>query len=599
MHHIVVVFRDDDLLVFSNKLNDNSIILGEVSNKLKKGKQIKPHLDIESEKILSASVKMSIQELEENLEIDSLMGFANNLYECSVAPLAAYIKTLDETIKTLKKTQDSVEVWFPTRFLMASKSSAYYLAEHETQGKKLYSREATYIKYLEEVCKKNKVKIKYEKLSTGLNAIVQRVARIFCVQAVVLIKSIINSFREREYHSTHQNNNPELIVVTRSIGQTETILPFLQKSEINTLLIAAETRMGGGKNKNLIKDCVIKNKNIEYKIIKFSTKKIIFLNIRALRLMLLKPNFTIEFCNVIIDLNQALTEILVLWPDYILYREELLKKIKSITNSELNILLSMEQKSPYAHADAWVAKKIKIKCMHVMQCDQIARPLPNPVAGDYFLPDSKKNERLFLKAWDCRKDSVKYIGSFKAINSDYKFYNLNNIKNENRWCFFAAMDDHINNISILRELRKIKNKNKLEIIVKLHPRDNVRNYSEFYDFEFIKDGLTRKNTLFSAFDFAISYNSGVMLDLIYQEKPYLHLRLGKWYTNTLIYSNDKYFGNIDKIEELEYKMEMLKSKKEDFKLYRNDFLDENKIENNVNFIKINLINMSKKNEHSK
>ena len=588
MYKILVAFEQSDLSILSSKLDENCTLISEVAYETKKGAYVIPKIDFENEKILSQSVRKNLEKLDEVLRTDSLISYANNLYECSVAPIAAYIKTLDETIKAIKKNQEHVEVWFPSYLLISSKSSAYYLAEHETQGKILYSREATYLPYLVEICKKNKVKIKYMQLKIGLSAPGQRIGRVIALQIWIFIQSYIASLKQKKCETRANKKTVDLIAITRTVGQTEVILPFLELSRFDFNLIVSDARMSKGKNKKLIEDISNKTKKINHSVLHFSVSQVFLQNYRALKLMLLKPNSEVKFCDVTINLNQAITEILVLWPELMLYRNEIYKKVNAMNLPRLGVILSTEQKSPHAQADAWVAKKLNLICLHIMQCDQIARPLPNPIAGHFFLADSKKNAELFSLMWECDKSLVQYIGSFKAIGFKVKKTSVN-FKNNNKWCFFAAMDDYHNNLEVLKVLRKLMIANNFEFIVKLHPRDNINNYLEFDDFKFISNGDMRKNDLFNTFDYALSFNSAVILDLIYQEKAYIHLRFGKWHSGKVIYSNDKYYGNVNAITDLEFRIRDFHKHNDKFINYRSQFILENEIEENITNIKNNLM----------
>ena len=161
MFHVVVAFSEGDLKLLSKRLNERCILLSDAACSEEIAEQIQPRLSLTIESELSSKVRDLFDLTESKCGVDSLSGFANNFYECAVAPVYSYIVALNDLLEGLIKRQKSVEVWFPAKHVFKSKHSAYFMAEHESQGTRLYSREAVFLPYLEEICKEKNVIIKY------------------------------------------------------------------------------------------------------------------------------------------------------------------------------------------------------------------------------------------------------------------------------------------------------------------------------------------------------------------------------------------------------------------------------------------------------
>jgi hypothetical protein len=589
MVHIAVAFRQSDLEIFADILGTECVIVGDITCGSGDGQVVRPQLEHRAEAELAAQVRELFESFERNVGYDSIAGFANNFYECSVAPLCAFINTLDGLISDLSRSQGVVEVWFPSKYLIASRFSAFFMAEHESQGKHLYSREAAFLPYLLDVCKRYKATVKFKRVRIGMGSVLQRASRVVGVLAWRFCHGMAAVFRSSKM-PMKVFVPIDLVAVTRSRGQTEFLRPFLAASGLVSVVVAAETALGGRTNGKLVESVSSHQSAIIGALLGYSFSDLLVNYVRALLLMATKQSARLQTNGIELNLDQALTEVLVMWPDLVAYRKALHDVVRQLGTPRSLIFLTTEQKSPQAHADAWVAAQCGLKCVQVMQCDQHARPLPFPVFGDFFLADNAINAMSFAHMWGNCSDKVRYIGSLKACITEKK--GVDQLRPQRtRLCFFAQVDNFEGNSEILRELRNIREKNQFDIIVKLHPRDRVRRYYEFNDFTFLTEGAKEKDEFFDEFEFAVSFPSGVILDLIFRNKPFLLLCLDKWDANSYSYFQEGYVGNILSVDCLSTSFSNLERLSAEYLLYRQRFLEKSGIISDVHQIKVELFKL--------
>lgn len=586
---IAVAFSESDLDVFGT-LGDGWTLVGDVASGQQVGEHIRPKLDRLSEMQLSEKVKEVFLALEHDLGVDSLRGFANNFYESAVAPMYAYVKALDELLVTARKSTQGVEVWFPSRLILSSRYSAYYMAEHESQNRRFYAREDVFLPYLLDICRKHGVTPRFMQVRFGGSGFIHRPMRVAAVFAWRFLKGIVDISRQPKVRV--QIPQGDLSAVTRAVGQTEFLAPFLAASGLRTSLLAAETSFGGGRNRKLVDVVASEGTNIFGQIVNLSLWDMLAHYVQTLKLMVVKPSVTLRIDGVELNLNQAITEVLAMWPEVISYREALYSAVRQAPIPRSGIMLSTEQKSPHAYADAWVAKQNRMTCVHVMQCDQHPRPLPFPVFGDYFLADSAINAERFAREWPNDAGKVKYIGSLKACIDEHNGVKRDARYRGGRWCFFAQVDDVETNREVLRNLRDVRNNLSIDVFVKLHPRDSADHYKSFSDFEFLADGDTRKGELFDRFDMAISFPSGVVMDLIFRNKPFLLLRFGKWNSANYSYIDERYWGNVFDAMMLASILAGSDSLMVEFESYRRRFFEKSGVVSDVVTIRSELLKLS-------
>lgn len=316
---IAVLFSKKDVETFSDTLNDETIVIGDISCKLRVREHLYPSLDIRLEKEVSALIREMFISFESKTGAESVKGFANNFYECAVAPIVAYVSTLSRVIKNLQSSGEEVEVWFPSRLLFSPKYSAYFLAEHESQGRRLYSRESVFLPYLEQVCKLHGVPVKYKMTRFGAVSYFQRIARVFAVFLWRLSHGIVSSIK-KSVPPFQRLNSVDFFAISRTVGQTEFLIPFLDRTGLVTSLVAAESALGKGRNARLVHDLTAENSAFSGVLVETSIQYMLKKYLKAIFLIFRKPSMRLESSGIELNLDQAFTEVLVMWPELLAYR---------------------------------------------------------------------------------------------------------------------------------------------------------------------------------------------------------------------------------------------------------------------------------------
>jgi len=584
---IAIIYSLNDLAEFEKIMDENWITISDFNIQHASAKSINAKLTKCDEIKLSEDVKNVFKLLEKELQCNSLMGFSNAFYECTIAPIGAYLTNLKKILDSLK---DDVEIWFPSRFLLTSHYSCYYMGEHESQGKLFYSRNAVFQPYLISLSRLYKLKICYLHVEIGVKPFLHRPLRIAAVYCWRFINGVFNKVSQSKIEENYFKT--DIIAVTRTISQTEFLEPFLTKCGLTTAIFAGEAALSRGANRRMVSTIELNNPSIvglspESSII-FLIKKYFC----SMNMMLKKKSVRLMVEGISLNLNQAINEVLVMWPDLEAHIHSLNQMLGKIPFPSTGILISTEQKSPYAHGDALVAKENGLVCVHFMHCDQSPRPLPFPVAGDFFLADSESNAFAFQKNWKADVDKIKYIGTLKACTNVSLSSMSSASKNPVTWCFFTQVDDIKTNHSVLLELRNIRSILPIKIIIKLHPRDDISHYKSFDDFVFYKNGELRKVQLYDIFDFAISSPSGVVQDLIFNNKPFLLLRFGRWNSTDQPYIDDNYACNIADIVNLNFYFTNPDLLISEFGKYRLNYFTKNTIIYKTNLIHAALLKLN-------
>lgn len=543
---------------------------------------VQPNLTQEEEEIIADDVRQLFEKLENSGSFSGVKGFANNFYECTIAPIASYTHVLNTLILTLKQQHEDIEVWFPTKHFLNLRRSAYYMAEHESQGVRLYSRESMFSPYLVSLCNKHQVRINYVKTCLGLKQGLMSEARILTVYTIRFIKSLYDSIKHRTDYVKQAPMQAEIIATSRSVMQSNLLIPFLKKSRTSMFVAVSETFLSAGRNHNLWRSTSQDGAPIQYELLRSTVRDICVRYKQIFTSLILKPNIRYDLVNGIkLKISYALAEVLVMWPDLVNYRDSLHQLVGLQPMPHSKLLLSTEQKSPYAYADAWVARQCGLLCAHAMQCDQASRPLPYPIYGDFFLVDCKVNLLQFTSSWKKHRQNVRYIGSFKACVEDP----LPQKSITTAWCYFSQCSSIDLNREILKVLRLIKDSLKIQVYVKLHPRDQLAHYKEYNDFVFLDEKKYRRAELFSKFTYAITFPSGVVTDLLYNNKPFLIGRFLEPIHLKIPYIDETYVGNFFGVNDLIDKMRDLVTLEQGFEAYRNRFITNNEIISDADYIR--------------
>lgn len=581
-----------DIEALSSSLSSSDIIFGDIEELCElNDKIVTPSSSISPCKELTEYVSNLFDHLASEFG-DTIKGYANNFQECSVEPLLRYLISLRETIDKAKESSTDVEVVFPNRFIFTKKSSTYYLAEHESQGVHLYSREIYYYSYIKELCKNLHIRISYRGIRLGIKIYIWDFLRLWLVYFYRLYVDIKKSFLSRT--KPLRVSNYDIVVITRSSVQSLFVAPFIRESKIRFCLIASESFLSNGENITTANKVFYDMKNTE--IIAMPTLRVrsIFKKyISAVHFLVGHRREFKNICGFHINLTHAIKEVAVMHPSLQLYEDGLNEVLNQIPNAESETVLSTEQKSPHAYIDAKCSNGRGYKCFHLMYCDQHPKPLPFPVPGDIFLADTYTSYLKFREVWGKGKNyrKVAYIGSIKAIKVHDQYLTPQH-QNMN-WCFFASdlcrnifKDVNINLAQVLEDFTR---ESDIEYFIKLHPRDHAKHYPDFFKKKLSNFDMYQK--ILHNIDFAISYPSGIILDLIFQNIPFV------------IYAPHTIYNHIDYVylnaicnpifietpKELEHWLSNPDELKKAFNEYRRKFIEINGIISDIKTIERNLI----------
>lgn len=505
-------------------LDDVSLLyISDITPRLHiKGKVINP-IYTEIERELSISIRDWFLTLSNDANEDLLLGYANNFFECSIAPIAGYLYTLDKLIK--ENPPHSVEVWLATKYINSAGSLCYYMAEHESQGRRLYSRNIVFSHYIRAYCSANDITLRNKHINFAPHQYIYNELRIWSVFVYRFFRDVRAAvpFKNEVTDSSEIDKRTELVVASRTTSQTESIAGFIIACKINALIIAGSSFLDEGRNSTFSKSLASKCSSIKYLSIQNSSVRSVIRSYwnSFLRIIFYKPP-KLKLCGCVIDANQATKEVFVMLPELICYRDRLSKALSQKCLTDRKQFVTLEQKSPHAFADAQVARKYNFTCIQVMQCDQHPRYLPYPVVGDYFLTDTQRMADDLIRLMPSLSRKIKYIGSFKSLTfpSRGHRYSLRN-KVKPVLCYFTHSDDIDSNKEVISVLISASRTLDYKLVIKLHPRDRPTNYAKFKDVDIISDHDTVKSELFSSLDLAVTAPSGVVNELIHANVPFL------------------------------------------------------------------------------
>ncbi|MDB5866699.1 MAG: hypothetical protein JWO70_4505 [Betaproteobacteria bacterium] len=595
MNRIFIIFSAADAESVWPVACDRDLIVGDLAGSCKEGGLHFPELSTSEQRRLTEAVAAKLSSRKNDL-LSLLPGFANAYYECTTMPLARYIAALNSAIAVMRERGGAFEVVFPRKLLLQRRTSAYYMSEYELQGVRLYSREAVFLPYLVEVCGQKNATHRFSGV-TGLSPVLWfELSRVWLVFAVRFFAALAGlrpaSQRVQRGPGAPVQSETDVVVVSRSPAQSEVISPFLRSTGLRASMVAAESFFTRGANWKACMQVAAAAPGTVHavRLRRPSLRRLVGVYLKAASLILTKKKETLEVVGVAVDITQSIRELLVMLPDLVVYAEALEAEVSAMPQPAWRVLLTFEQKSPHGLADALTARKLGLKCVHVMQCDQFAHVLPFPVFGDWFLTDSRTNQARFAEVWGADASRVAYVGSFKACVDSVDNTAAVAVADRPRvWCFFANYDVHLNR-RVLAALREIAVAKHLDVLIKLHPRDSRECYRQFSDMRIVAEGDLSKTELFASFTHAITFPSGVVLDLLFSAKPYLLLNFGGvTASEKFIYGDADYAGLVGNLDGLERALDEPAWLEREFAVFRQELMKNNDIVHDAGEIKNNLM----------
>lgn len=538
-NQINIFFEEKDLKKFSAEELIESYNIGNVRSDLVQVQY--PQLAVNDQDIIIGETNKFFDELVEYYGIRELKGYSNNFYECSLLPIARYLYSLNERIDQLTNNGMSarnINVFFPSRLIFSHFYSSYFMAEHESQGEFFYYRQYAFQPYLKKLCELRGVRISYKGTSLGLSPYFFKPTRIFAVVIFRFLKFlkyrlvILLNQPETKKNIKKNHNCGRVLVSTRSRSQSEAIEGFIKNIGEPSSWIFGYSSVDVASNHELGIEIAKEAPLINAHLLKPQPFQVVANDIAILTRLPLRKKYIINVAGIDLVLNQAVNEVMFMLSELLAYRCQLSDKLESFSDLKGVTLFTTEQKSPHIYVEAELAKAYGMKCVQIMQCDQAYIDLPCPVHGDVFIADTVESFKNFKIKWTRHQQKVHYFGTIKSFNNPRASYEPKKqpLSKKSVLCVFLQCDDLETNLKVLNELLGVEKSS--EIIVKIHPRDKIKYYKEYFThFEFI-DPRIRKNILYSRFDVAITFPSAVTLDLEIERKPFSLLNFGRWAAST-------------------------------------------------------------------
>ena len=549
--NVFIAFTEDDYKYFLSEMTEGDMLIGEGEFTVSESYQ---YVNVKKIDCKLEDFTQSIREWFQNMVKDgdfpeTLIAFSNNLFECTVWPIIRYI----EAIKMLLAQQThEVQFVFYKKFFGPTVGPNYFLAEHESQGIHLYRRAEVIQPVIEKFLKSDYKSLSIRYLSVGWS--VQPFFN-FCRVSAVFLAKLVKEMNRASWSSSPkvhhiQQYDIESAVVARGFSSLEFVAPLLQDTQKKVLLLVGNTFVGKSviqHAKRLLKG----QSNVLIEEIKSKGKgTVLQAYAKALwKILRLKPQIW-ECQSIRLDLTQSLREVMVMSVDLSLYVQSLKFELSRYPMSG-DILFSMEQKSPHAWADSFVADNMGLKCAHLMQCDQNHNDLPYPVFGQFFFVDTLRRKQIFESSWSTCKEKLRFLGAIKASPLHYSSITQNVHFTA---CYFADCDDVSCNLAVVALLEREARENpRFSYAIKLHPRDKgiwLKSLKSLRARVF-HHGTIAKADLLSTFSIAISSPSGIVFDLLCQLKPFILLNVIERYKQSEhVYCDADYIGSIHSLEQM-------------------------------------------------
>lgn len=514
---IYVVFTDENISDFLRTVSKNDVVISKV----------KPEIPCIFIDVMNLSIPHNLIGSEFTSMINGfrsdlrsrLLPYANNLYQCSVEPVFRYFYALKKAISLGNKENQFVILQEAQTVI---RTSTYYMAEHETQGYRWYQRGAVLGFYLYHFCKSSGIEVEIFKETSKKKLLLHNSLRIYAVIAVKFFKSLVELLKYKVNQgeiAESKCKKDSIVCVTRSKSQSKFLFPYLNRTNLDVDLIYGESTIDFGMNQKWLFG---NNNPLKFAMHslygKANALSLLSLYFTLFRLLydVGKQSTYLEIDGFKFDLRGAYREALILSVDLMLYQQCLEKSVSSLKVNTI-AMITTEQKSPHAFIDAKVAKQFGLPCLQIMSCDQEYCYIPLPVAGDFLIVDTPYSKKKFKAVFP--EQAIEYIGSLKGITETATCEFRNSL------CFFTNPKRIDENKGIIRLLLDIEAENCLELTVKLHPRDNIENYKAFFNqIKIIKHSDPESEVLLQKVKLAITYNSGIVLDLLYANVPYLLCR---------------------------------------------------------------------------
>lgn len=579
---VFIALSNNDIAHAIRHVTENDIILTDLYCPKHRGQTIEAVFEDSSDINLVSEVSnwFSIQSEQHDLSF----GYVNAFYQSSIRPLSGYLSSIDKILSFKKK--EHIIFHLPVSLKLLRRTSTYFLSEYESAGVVLYDRHSTLLPYIEDYLVTNKLNYQGKSNKIALQKFIYNPIRLWGVFLLRLLVDVGASIKKSfTFNEEIIERYYDELFILRTSGQAITLIPYLLSTRKNICLVIASSYVKDGLT-NMLTNLIEKKENIvmvhagnpslikTFNIYLKTIKKIFYCR---------KIFFTYKDINI--NFTQAFREMIVMNAGLSIYKMQIYKKINELSSS---FIFSLEQKSPHAYIDAETAKKFKTPSAQIQWCQQAFFDIPNPVCADFFICETPKILKCFQDTWSINTDKLRYVGSFQGIVNDQKPKPDHNSSNNLRICLFLGVENSLNR-ALLKEFSEFSKQNKVELLVKMHPRDKksytsiLRNATYYTSY---KDSFMEFS---KTFDVAVTFPSGVISDLLYSQVPFLvYIPKNKEYMNTESEYLPRNMTPVMSIPSLFKKIERMDQLNLEHKVILENFRKENEIITDINLIESNL-----------
>ena len=486
------------------------------------------------------------------------------------------------------KGKENVVFHLPVSLNWKRPTSTYFLAEYESVGIHLYDRHSVLLPYIEDYLSKNQISYLGGKRKLALQYLIYNAVRLWGVFLSRLVLYVRASIREQLILDDRVAGFFDKLFIVRTVGQAITILPYLLSTGERICVVTALSFTDTNSFK-LLERLLGKKPNIT--IVRSGSSSLnetLTIYLKTVKKIFRCQDEVFHYKGLNINLTQALREIIAMNAGLDIYKKQIFERINGVSAA---FIFSLEQKSPHAFVDAELAKHLDTPSAQIQCCQQAFFDIPNPVCADFFLCESPKVKNGFRDSWSIHTEKLKYVGSFNGANDKQKLPVIQKNNDILTVCVFLGEHKKLNT-ALLKSFSEFAQLNRVELLVKLHPRDSRRystvcpnaTYFTSYQESFLEFCET--------FDVAITFPSGVISDLLYSEVPFLlYVPQYKEYQNAENEYLPEGFEPITNISNLFLKIKNFDKLAHDHQLMLANFRKANEIVTNIEIIEGNLRNL--------
>ena len=581
---VFLAFSENDITKVIENTNENDIVLTDLFCPEHCGQTVEAIFKDASDPTLVPLVSTWFKNQSDTNYFS--YGYVNAFYQSSIRPLIGYLTGIDEIVES--KGKENVVFYLPVSLNWKRPTSAYFLAEYESAGIHLYDRHSVLLPYIEDYLSKNQISYLGGKRKLALQYLVYNAVRLWGVFLSRLVLDVRASIKEQLILDDRVAGSFDKLFIVRTVGQAITIMPYLLSTGERICVVTAVSFTDTCSFK-LLKRQLGKKPNIT--IVRTGSPSLnekLTIYLKTVKKIFRCQDEVFHYKGLNINLTQALREIIAMNAGLDIYGKQLFARTNRVNAA---FIFSLEQKSPHAFVDAELAKHLDKPSAQIQWCQQAFFDIPNPVCADFFLCETPKIKDGFQSSWAIHSDRLKYVGSFRGIDTKQKSQVSQKNSDVLKICLFLNMENFCN-IDLLKAFSEFARLNNAEIVVKLHPRDSLDYSSVCPNATYFTSYQESFLEFCETFDVAITFPSGVISDLLYSEVPFLvYVPQYKEYQN----SENEYlpdgFEPITIISNLFLKIKNFDKLAHDHQLMLANFRKANEIVTNIEIIEGNLRNL--------